>query len=632
MGAFDDLIPGQAQGAQGQPPTGGGAFADLVPEDAGVGQTVLDQAVSFFGGANQTIAQILGMPVDAVNYLLRGIGIPGTRETPMAEGIQRGMEAVGITARPRTGTAGERAAGAAGGGAGGGAFFGPAGILPGMAGGLAAQGAEALGASPATQAVAGMAGGMGAGGVANVASKTARVAAGAPGTPMLEALRAEGVAPRMAGDVAGSRALQQTTAFMFNAPLTGTMVQSAARKTTEEIAMAVDRRAAAYGAGTVPAEAGAAIETGVKNYVERVGAVADKLYARLNKLVPPTLPVQPQETQTVVGELIATMPGLAKTSSGLTPGLFKNLADDITGQGTPTFAALSRLRTEVGRKLGDPMLADDISRGELKRLYGALTTDLRAAAQNVSPQALREFDRTNAFYKKQMDFIEGAFRKFNQAGVSPENMFQWAMSEGRIGATRLASLRKAMGDEQFGIVSSTVLRRLGTGGKDAPFDTNVFMREWEKLTPEAKQVLFGKKQWGEYAQSIDRLVSIADEFRETGRLANTSRTAGTNQLFQMLSAFAHGTVLGTTGAAAAAGTVAAQVGTQAMVSKLLTSPRFAIWLATPAGPNQVPRRIAALAGVAAQTPELAPEIGAFAAYIAEQTQGAGEGEAAPTIH
>lgn len=578
-----------------------------------------DVAKSFFGGANEAIANTLGLPVDTVNAVLRAAGLPSS-DKPFggSQSIKGGMQALGIQNAPLEGTQGQRLAGAAGGGAGAGALFGPAAVIPGAVGGLTSGGIKEAGGGPIAQVAGGIAGGVAGAGAQNLAIKTGRALMGAAGTPRLEAMRAEGVKPRMVGDVTGSRTAQATTAGLQNAPITGNIIQTAAQNTTDDIAAAVERRAASFGAARTPTEAGQAIERGVQTYADRVSVIADKMYGRLRTYIPGVTPVTPTATQQVVSGLMQKMPGLPKTSTALTPSMFKNLADDLAQNATPSFEALSRMRTEVGKKLTDPWLIDDIGRGELKQLYGTLTDDLRATAANISPQALRQFNVSHAFYADKMKFLESAFQKLGRNNVSPETLFQWAVAEGKVGATRLGALKKAMSTDEFGLISSTVLRRMGTAGKDAAFDTNTFLREWEKISPSAKSALFDGRQWGGYRESVDRIAAIARDFRETGRLANTSRTAGTLKLLEWLSPGGLvGTALGGDVAGAATG-IGVQLGGQAFVSKLLTSPKFATWLATPVGEAQLPKHIAALTQIVAEQPELADAVKEFTAFIAQQ--------------
>lgn len=604
---------------------------------------------SFAAGANEGIAGLLGTPGNIAGLLdslltaayeagyksvtgkdskaranREAAGSPVGRSAVDSESIKSGMESVGINTVPNESTPENRFAADLGRGVGAGAAFGPAGLVSGVGAGAGSFGVKESGlkdaagqAAPLVELAASVGGGMLASGVANTASKAANVARGGAGTPQLDAMRAEGIAPRMAADVSGSNAAKQTTAFLRDAPITGGIIQRAAQNTVDDIAAAVEKRAASYGTGTSPAEAGVAIQSGVGNYARRVGEISEKMYSRLDRMVPRETPVQATATLTKVADLAEGLKGLPKTAEKLTPSLFKNLLDDLTAPGgNPSFGTLSRLRTEIGKKLGDPMLADDISRGELKQLYGALSTDLRAAAVAQGPDAARAFDRTNAFYRAQMEFIDNAFRKFSQSGLSPETFYQWGTAEGRVGATRLAALKKAMGRDEFGVVSSTVLRRLGTAGKDADFSPAVFVREWEKLTPAAKDVLFSGPGWEGYAKSVDNLAMISKELRTTGALANSSRTAGSAQLLSWLGAIGGASVGG--GATGAAAGVGATVALQGAASKLLTSPSFAKWLATPIGPNEIPKHLSALVGVAKAEPGIAAEIKQYLDHVGRQ--------------
>jgi hypothetical protein len=535
-------------------------------------------------------------------------------------GLRKGMTQAGVIGRPEAQpqTPGQKflAAGVEGATS---APFGPAAMIAGAGSGLGAEAVKQAGGGELAQVAGSVAGGVVTGTAVNQTLKLANTVAGQPGTKTLEAMRTEGVTPRMVGDAAESKVAKQATAMMRDAPVTGNIIQKAAQETTDELAAAVERRASQMAPATTPAEAGQAIEAGVKGYINKVGMQADRLYAALGTAVPGTTPIAPTNTLNAVGNLTSTMPGLTKTAGELTPKLFKNLTDDLTNPqlgGNVSWQAMSRLRTEVGKRLSDPMLVDDVSRADMKRLYGALTDDMRNAAAAQSPQALNLFEHSNKFYRDQMQFVEKSFQKLADAGVTPERLFGWATAEGRQGATRLAALKKAMGPD-FNNISAVVLNKIGRAGGNGEFSASTFFNNWDKtLSSDAKNVMFQ----GGHREAVDRLALIAKEMRDTGALTNPSRTAGTATMLGWLGAFgassSGGTLLGgVPGAAAGIGT---QILTQASISKLLTNPTFAKWLATPVGPNGIPGHLKLLVPLVEREPHLADAVNEFTQFVGQQ--------------
>lgn len=577
-----------------------------------------DVEKSFLPGANEAIANLLGIPVDAVNSVLKAVGMGTDRPVGGSKSIKQGMGAVGISTEPKESTTRQKVMAGAGRGTGAGALFGPGAVIPGAVGGasgtVAKEATAAMGGGEGAQlgaeVVGGLAGGQVAGTAQNLVAKAVNVARGGTATPTMEAMRTEGVTPRMAGDAAESRVTKQATAFLKDAPVTGGIIQKAAQESIDELALAVERRSAQMGPATSRADAGQAVQRGVQAFTTQVGHTATRLYGQLHRIFPGTTPVPATNTLQTVGDVTAALGQMPQTSHALTPALFRAIGDDLAANGTPSFATLSRLRTEIGKKLSDPMLVDDVGRADLKRIYGALSQDMRTALAQ-QPDALRLFDISSNFYRNQMQFIEGSFQKLAQHGVTPEALFGWATSEGRVGATRLAALRRAMGDNEFGNVSAVVFKQLGSNGGNAPFDPATFIRNWEKgLSSPAKRVLFDP----DYTEAVDRIALISKAMQQTGALANTSRTAGTAQLLTWIGAIG-GSVVGgpVTGTVAGIGTA---IVSQATASKLLTSKTFAKWLATPVGPNGIPTHLKLLPQIAAREPQIQEEINEFLSAVA----------------
>lgn len=650
MGMFDDLVP-QTDGTAKR----SGMFDDLIPkkEDRGAVQETLLPSI------NEGISTIFGLPVDAVAAILRLAGVKIDKPIGGSESIKSGMEALTIGTKPDESTPGRKVLAEVGRGIGTGAVFGPAGAISGVGSGLGIEAAQRLlpSTGPAGEMVGSVIGGLGAGGAVNAVSKGINAIRG-QSSPLIRAMDKEKVTPRMVGDAAESPVAQSMAGPLMSAAVTGPSIQTAARQTMSEIGAAADRTAAMYGTGARPIEAGEAIAGGVQKYADSVTKAADFMYERLKTMIPGTAPSATSNTLEVSRALAGKLQNMEETAKILTPKLFKAIEKDLTpaaatvaSKGTGVldqfgreitrdilirakktgelpFEELSAIRTDIGKKLIDPMLVDDAGRGQLKALYTAITMDMEQAATKAG--ALAQFRATNKFYRDQMRFIEGAFKNIVSNGRTPEKLFEWATAEGKVGATRLAALRKAMGDEQFGVVASVMLRRMGQAGADSPFNAGTFIRNWDALTPDAKSTLFGGGAFSGYAESVDRIAAIARAHTQSNALANTSRTAGSAKLMEWLgllgaaAATGVGSAVGG-GAGAAAGTVSgavmgvggAIIG-QAAVSKLLTSEKFARWLATPIGENEIPKNLSLLVGIANSTPSIRDEIGAFLQAIGEQ--------------
>ncbi len=254
---------------------------------------------------------------------------------------------------------------------------------------------------------------------------------------------------------------------------------------------------------------------------------------------------------------------------------------DLAESGAIPYIALKQLRTRVGEKLNNLTLVTDVSKGELKRLYGALSSDLTEAARQSSPAALKAAQRANRFYsagRKRIDTVERVIDK----NGGPEKVFAAAMSGTKEGATTLRTVMKSIPFEDRNVVTAAVIRRLGKatpGRQDATteaFSISTYLTNWARLSPEARSVLFGRLG-REFNKNMKALADVAGNIREGSAVFRNP--SGTSQAL-----VAQGTAGATvfsiaTGRLSTAATILAGVGAADVFARVLTKPTFVKWLA-----------------------------------------------------
>lgn len=203
-----------------------------------------------------------------------------------------------------------------------------------------------------------------------------------------------------------------------------------------------------------------------------------------------------------------------------------------------TYEGVKNLRTVIGQYLSGSILPEaGTPMPALKRLYGALTDDLRATVEQVGGrQALVAFDRANKAASIIAKRREQIAKVIGQDGLtSPERVFdsiyRMASEKGGGDLRRLAIVRQAIGDEAWKEVQSTAIARLGRNAK-GDFSPAMFETAWNKLSDGGKAALFGRS--GDLRQSLDDIVTIARQFDRMSRLGNPSGTGRVNSLWQIL--------------------------------------------------------------------------------------------------
>ena len=188
----------------------------------------------------------------------------------------------------------------------------------------------------------------------------------------------------------------------------------------------------AFGKSLDPETGGIAAKEGIEFWKDKFNRVGDAAFTRMRRLIPPDTPTMASNTRAalasvttpdprapnITGSLIN--PKLAQMSEGLDKDI---LAQVMQGQQGIPVSALFQLRTQVGNKLSDFALVDDIPRSQLKKLYGAITDDMRATAQG-NPQALAAFERANTMWAAGMTRVDNFLHGLASKGYEPEKLFR----------------------------------------------------------------------------------------------------------------------------------------------------------------------------------------------------------------
>jgi hypothetical protein len=233
---------------------------------------------------------------------------------------------------------------------------------------------------------------------------------------------------------------------------------------------------------------------------------------------------------------------------------------------------LRRIRTLVGENIQNPNLTSDVSTSTWNRIYGALSDDIKAGVEGTgNPEAIKAFNRANSFTKAGHARIEEVLNKVIK-DKTPEKVYNAAIGQTKDGSTVINGVMRSLSPAERDVVKSSVIRDLGTSGKDAPFDVNTFLNNWENIRPDAKRALFSGQD--------GKLRTDLDNIAKASKLVSESTKPGA---FEQL------------GIKSSAGIVAATVllrgaevfklaGAAGAASKLserlFTNPKFVDWLAT----------------------------------------------------
>lgn len=313
--------------------------------------------------------------------------------------------------------------------------------------------------------------------------------------------------------------------------------------------------------GTADEDAGRAIEAGVQGFAGRTKQawqrLNDEVSAKVGDATAPTT-----KTAQALEELTKPTAGVDAFVNPKIAALKQTLSPN------PSFDELRALRSRIGAMLDDSLVAG-VAQGELKKLYGALSQDLEAAATQAG--AGKEFARQSEFYAARMDRLEGTLNRV--VGSTPEETFKRFMPTDPNQVTTVRQVMRSLDPGQRQVVQEAVVNRLGrakSGRQDETgelFSPDTFLTNWNNLSPGAKAQIFSDPI---VRRDMDAVAGVAANIREGAKVfANPSGTAGATMPYGI------GYLLGA-GKLAVAGTL---LGGASIGSKMLTSPKVVEWLA-----------------------------------------------------
>jgi len=316
------------------------------------------------------------------------------------------------------------------------------------------------------------------------------------------------------------------------------------------------------------------------------------------------------------------------------------VTDAKSGFGGVPFDALRSMRTAVGKELDRPDISGLTQTPALARLYDALRKDVVAAADqsgDIASRAIRLHDRYVRFNREVN--LPALQRIVDQdLDVAAANM---ALSGTKDGIGRLQLLRRNFKPDEWDTVSASVWQQLGNakagvkegaemGTSSYQFSPTTFLTNWNNLSDSAKTILFSGDRYRNIIPAMNDMVKVATGARETGKMVNTSNTAGAQMVTSALlggGGMVGGGAAGLDATSALLGGAAALSGlvlTSNTAAKLLESPRFIRWVSDTSravvnNPNSLSAQIGKLMAIGQAEPGMKDAIDSYYKQIKSVT-------------
>jgi hypothetical protein len=538
-----------------------GAQGVLVPPESRVPQVI-------GGGLTRGLTMgTVGLPGDLAQLAASGTNTPGLRPSwlptsPQAIGWEERNLPSLVTARPQT--PGERvlAAGAEGVGAaaplalagGAPAAIGAAragesaipplarslvgGVEQGAASGAGGElGGQTLG--PPGRALGTIAGlGLGSVGLGSI-GRTIGAVTGAE-DPTVQAYRALGITPRLAGDVTGSPTLQKLQQTAVRMP-GGGRIEDAARQTIDEFGNAVENTANKFGPEKSLQQSGVGLQSDGYRWYGDFRTAQQNAENAVAAEIPAGTRAQMGGVSNAL-DATSKLPNVPNVAQVMQDPVFQRLQSALqkdmpsagANAGTLPWSDVRAWRTMVGEKLDDAALSGDTSQTAWRNLYGALSQTLGDTATGLGGKAEAAWAKANQVTRDGAAFRDGTLnniinsRNPAQNTIRPEDAGSWALSAQKKGGSVLQDIRDQMpagADALAGYSLRNMARavpsaQLAAGDAISP---GSFLTRYNQMAPEARDALFPANHPA--AGDIANLNTVSGSMKDTAqKLANPSGT------------------------------------------------------------------------------------------------------------
>ena len=414
---------------------------------------------------------------------------------------------------------------------------------------------------------------------------------------------------------------------LHSAVTSATIMRKQATKVIQEAEAAADNLANKVGTPSTQQELGETIQDSVVRAQNTFKAAQTKAEDALEKAIGSETLIGLKNIARFRGELeheISKNPSLKREYGGM----LKTLGDVLSvNKGSMEYAALRNSRTLTGKNLAN--LSDTGTQKNLfSRFYAATSKDIEETARRLGHG--QHFKEVSDMTKNWMNKNGRYFKKIAEFDA-PEKAYGALLNGTKNGGSYIKLLRDEFTGKEWQPIQATVLKKMGFRGlgneSEFGFSPSTFVTNYNNFSVEAKDAFFGSNN--SLRKELDNLMTVFTAMAQQKSLQNFSNTAAVAHQLNALDKLGEGLVnvaLGT----ATASPLAAAKGVGNIVSsmnlapnlaaRLITSPKFVKWLATPmAKGSNAGAKLGQLIVIANENPETAEAIKAYLLAFSPQT-------------
>lgn len=351
-------------------------------------------------------------------------------------------------------------------------------------------------------------------------------------------------------------------------------------------------------------DAGEAIATGLRSYMDRSRATVSAAYDRADQAVrralgaagADRLAVVMNRTQALLRDVTRMEPGAPTLTGegGALRGddylyrLVQQFQRDFP-DGVADYDTARALLTRLGRQIDFESLTPGRDVATLRRAYGALSEEIQGAVANLGRGPANLMSRARRSWAVRQGNVDKYVQPALRRAETAENLYSWLVSDsGQLASSRIRRVRQMVGEREWRRVASVFLRRMGMAPRSSQsadnevFSPQRFLSNWVRLRQsDAFEEVLGavrgsRSVIARYRQDMDDIAYAAELMRNAHPYTNTSNTGRSVAYLTVGSSIGGGAFTGNmplffAGLSAVGGSVGGQL--------LFMNPRFVSWLA-----------------------------------------------------
>ena len=405
-----------------------------------------------------------------------------------------------------------------------------------------------VGANAAGQLVGGKLFDMAGAGINKLMSPVSNRIMGGPSHALMQGYEAAGVPPT-AGLISGNRLIQGAEEALSKTPGSHGVMSNFRNDFTDKLSSYADEVARATGGFPTGEEsASLTLMKGAKSAADRFRIRYQALEDTAENLIGRDTRVNPSNAASLLDDIesryLKDTKALAYLEKPITylrgivrQGLDAEAPPDAIGD--VSFGALRKARTHIGKSLEQPSISGYVGDegAQFRRIYGALTEDIKAAADAAGPDAKKAWETANRYARTN---LKNRVPALEDIAAKSDKAYKWLMQGSNDTGARLAIMRSNLKPDEWDEIVSTTIQRMGratAGNQNVEgdiFSPATFLTNWNKLSKGAKSELFGAKRYAGLRDEMDNLLKISASVKDTNYVKNPSGTAGMNLFIDMI--------------------------------------------------------------------------------------------------